>query len=306
MASAVTIVLNPVSGTATRGLAPRDVLTRATVDVQASGLNAAIVLTEGVGHARDLARGAVARGATAVVAWGGDGTVNEVATALAHTDVTLGIVPRGSGNGLARMLGVPCDPVAALRVLAAGETRRIDVGACDGRGFVNIAGVGLDAAIAHGFATVGRQRRGLLRYAQVTARELWTFRPRPFRMTIEGRSASVTPLMVAFANGSQYGNGAAIAPSAVLDDGRLDVVTVGPRSLLSAVRQMPALFSGRVESVEGVRIQRTARVVIEDTEPIRYHVDGEPCEGGTSLEVLVHPAALRVATPAREAQSTKR
>jgi diacylglycerol kinase family enzyme len=146
----------------------------------------------------------------------------------------------------------------------------------------------------------------MLRYAQVTARELWAFRARPVRITLNGTSTRVVPLMVAFANGSQYGNGAFIAPGAVLDDGLLNVVAVGDRSLLAAVRQIPALFSGRVASVAGVSTQRTTRVVVEDTEPIRYHVDGEPCTGGTRLEVMILAGALRVISPQPGDQSMKR
>lgn len=256
-----------------------------------------VFVTEREGHARELAASAVRQGADTVVAWGGDGTVNEVASALAFTATRLAIVPTGSGNGLARGLGLPTEPRRALDVACGSHERTIDVGEADGRLFVNVAGVGLDAEIAHQFATLGRTRRGLLRYAEVTVRQLARYRARRYLLAFDGRSIDTRPLMVAIANGRQYGNGAVIAADAQLDDGRLDLVVVEERPALTALLQVPKLFTGQAAGLPGVEMHRVAEVVITSDAPIRYHVDGEPRTGGVSIRAAVHPQALRVAVP---------
>lgn len=302
----VAVVLNPISGIGRRRDSGTALAERVSERMAALGMDPCVALTEGIGHARALALDAVRGGARVVVAWGGDGTVNEVASSLVHSDVALAIVPAGSGNGLARMLGIPFEPAAALRIAESGTERVIDVGDFDGRLFVNIAGVGLDAAIAHRFAENGVGRRGFRRYAELTLKELWGFTPRACELRGEGWSERVRPLLMAFANGREYGNGATIAPSAVLDDGLLDVVVVGDRSLGAVLWQLPKLFSGRAPEVPGVTIRQSSELEIASEGDIPYHVDGEPCLGGPVLRVRVVRAALRVMAPPPMPQSTKR
>jgi YegS/Rv2252/BmrU family lipid kinase len=255
-------------------------------------------VTERSGHARDLAADAVRAGAALVVAWGGDGTVNEVASALVHQDVTLGIVPAGSGNGLGRDLGLPLLPSAALDVLMTGADRRIDAAMLDGRVFVNVAGIGLDARVALRFAEIGRTRRGVWRYVQATVGEVLLFTPQALTLDVEGWPRRTEPMIVAFANSRQYGNNALVAPEARLDDGKLDVVWVGNRSLWAIVKGVPALFSGRIVLQPDVRVRKTSDLSVEAEQPILCHVDGEPHQAGTRVMVRTLPGALRVRVPA--------
>lgn len=290
----VTIIINPVSGRA-RGSAGRARADIARTVVANLGVDAEIVVTERPGHARDLAREAVGLGARAVVAWGGDGTINEVASVLAFGNVPLGIVPAGSGNGLARELGIDPRPdraiaAAALRV----EYRSIDVGEIENRLFVNTAGIGVDAHIASRFNAPSNRRRGFLGYAGITARALASYAPRHYRITTAGAVADVRAVLVTIANSAQFGNGARIAPGARLDDGWLDLVVLQERSRLTTLIHLPRLFTGSVERVPGCRLQRVTEVTIEADEPMTFHVDGEPCDGGTCLHARVHPGALRV------------
>lgn len=164
--TAALVVINPISGAgrADPGGAGEVDLARGTLG--RAGYDTAVVVTQGPGHATEAARGAVTRGVDLVVAWGGDGTMNEVARALAFGSTALALVPAGSGNGLARDLGVPLDPGRALAVAASGRRRRIDVGDVNGEYFFNVAGVGLDARIARAFAERSG-RRGRWRYARV-------------------------------------------------------------------------------------------------------------------------------------------
>jgi YegS/Rv2252/BmrU family lipid kinase len=233
------------------------------------------------------------------IAWGGDGTINEVASALAFSPVTLAVVPSGSGNGLARELAIPMQPGAAFDVALNGREQLIDAGEIEGRLFFNIAGLGFDARVAHEFAAHGHSRRGFARYITIAMRELVRFEPDTYTITANGSRIEIRALFIAIANARQYGNGATIAPGARIDDGALDVVVVGERSPWSAIAQMPLLFAGKVDRLPGVTIIPTAHVEIRARHQIVYHVDGEPALAGTSVHAHVHAAALRVRVPAR-------
>jgi diacylglycerol kinase (ATP) len=254
-----------------------------------------VFVTERPGHARQLAKAAVQRGARLVVAWGGDGTINEVASALAFDEVPLGIIPSGSGNGLARELGVSKRPERALADALAALPRPMDIGEIDDRLFVNIAGIGVDAHVASQFNAPGNERRGLLTYARITARALLTYAPADYRITTGSGTVEAHAVLVTVANSAQFGNGACIAPGALLDDGLLDLVIVRERSRLGTVSQLLRLFNGGVERIPGYSRQQIRQASIECDRPMTFHVDGEPVVAGTKLRVRVHPAALRVA-----------
>jgi YegS/Rv2252/BmrU family lipid kinase len=230
------------------------------------------------------------------VAWGGDGTVNEVASALAFREASLGVVPSGSGNGLARELALPVDPTAALTVAVTGPTRIIDCGELAGRLFVNVAGLGLDASIAHQFAALGA-RRGFRRYLQIGARELWRYEADDYTITADGRTIRARALLVAIANARQYGNGAIIAPRARLDDGRLDLVVVADRPVWRTLARVPDLFRGRLGRVPGVTMTIAADIAITSAREMLCHVDGEPFVDGASVRARAHAQALRVRVP---------
>ena len=254
-------------------------------------------VTDRPGHARELTKAAVAQGARLVMAWGGDGTINEVASALVFGDTPLGIVPAGSGNGLARQLSISPHPAEAIRHAISTEPRRIDVGELDDRIFVNVAGIGFDAHVAWRFNEQGTRRRGLATYASIAGRALLTYEPATYtiRMEDDEPCAPVRAVLVTVANSPEFGNGAIIAPGARVDDGVLDLVVMEERSRFSTMTQLPRLFHGTVDRARGCSIRRFTRAVIESDTPMVYHVDGEPGSGGTSLRVRVHPGALYVA-----------
>ena len=293
----VVVIINPISGAGRRRDAGRVRAEQAAAFLEQRRLDGEIFVTERLGHARELAEAGYRRGASLFVAWGGDGTVNEVGSALAGSTASVAIVPSGSGNGLARELGIPLDPQSALHVAVAGDTRLIDAGELDGHLFFNVAGLGLDARVAHRFAESGLERRGFIRYVELALREIASFTPLDCALVSDACDVRVRPLLIALANARQYGNGALIAPDALLDDGKLDVVVVDHRPAWRALLQARRLFSGTVARLPGVSITRVTRVAISADEPIVYHVDGEPHLGGTSLEGRVHPRALRVLSP---------
>jgi YegS/Rv2252/BmrU family lipid kinase len=292
----VTIIINPVAGGARPGAARARAALAAAV-VEAHGDPAQIFVTERPGHARELARSAVARRSRLVVAWGGDGTINEVASALAFDDVPLAIVPAGSGNGLARELGIDRRPDRALEAALAAEPRPMDVGEIDGRLFVNVAGIGFDASVADAFNAATNRRRGFAVYAGIAARALVAYRPAQYTITTPEGRASLRAVLVTVANSAQFGNNARIAPGARVDDGLLDLVTFEERSRLETLSHLPRLFNGTVTCARGCTLRRIRQATIECDTPMVFHVDGEPVHGGTSLRVRVHPGALYIAAP---------
>jgi YegS/Rv2252/BmrU family lipid kinase len=261
------------------------------------GVEGTVRLTEGPGHALELARAAVAARAALVCAWGGDGTVNEVARAVAGTGTALGIVPSGSGNGLARELGLPWDPAQALGVALGRRERVIDAGDVEGRLFVNLAGIGLDAHVAARFNARPSGRRGLWPYVAIGTRELLRYRAREYVIRVGSETWRERALVVVCANARQYGGGAVVAPTARPDDGHLDLVVVAERPPLVALRDALHLFRGTLDRAPGVRTARVTAVEITGPEPILFHVDGEAVTGGRVLTVRVRPAVLRVRVP---------
>jgi diacylglycerol kinase family enzyme len=169
----------------------------------------------------------------------------------------------------------------------------MDLGEIDGHLFANMAGVGFDAHIAAEFATA--TRRGFIGYAGITARALRTYQPLHYRVTTGGVETAHRAILVTIANSAQFGNNARIAPGAKVDDGELDLVVMEEQSRFATVCSLPRLFNGTVERSKGCTIRRIREATIESDQPMRYHVDGEPVQGGVTLRVRIHPGALLVA-----------
>lgn len=252
-------------------------------------------LTAGPGDATVLAREAVASGYEAVIAVGGDGTINEVASALVNTDTALGIVPRGSGNGLARGLGIPLQAEAALVVVREAHLRKIDVGNANSRYFFMLTGVGFDASVGEKFNEVSR--RGPLPYFVIAAKEFVRYDPETLTVRMDESLTELTPFLITIANTQQFGNGAIIAPRAVPDDGLLDVCVMRPMSVFSALRHAPKLFNGTIDSAPEVSYQQVRSVEIIKAGDILFHVDGEPQRCKSPLKISITPQSLNVMVP---------
>lgn len=287
----VAIIINPKSGPGGPEKGRQRAELAASILARA-GESGDILVTTDRGHARDLSAAAVTRGARLVVAWGGDGTINEVASSLVYGPAALGIVPSGSGNSLARELGVSARPERAVLDAMAASPRAIDAGEIDGHLFFSVAGIGFDEHIATCFEHDTSGRRGFATYARIAICELLGYRPQSYRV---GDRALTRAMIVTIANTSQFGNGARIAPHAKVDDGWLDLVTFEERSRVATVVAVPRLFVGGLDRVAGVTMTKVERVTIEGDRPIHFHADGEPKEGGTRIDVRVLPSALRVA-----------
>jgi len=289
----IAIIINPISG-GSRQPPGEERAELAALTVERLGEAADILLTEHHGHARLLAAAAVRRGARLVIAWGGDGTINEVASELAFSEVPLGIVPAGSGNGLASELGIDARPDAAIASAVRAAPRAIDLGELGNRLFVNLAGIGIDAHVAAGFNAAKNRRRGFASYLRIGIQALLSYPAATYRIVADGSELTATAVLIALANSAQYGNGARIAPGARIDDGCLDLVVVEERSRFLTCLQAPRLFNGTAAKVPGYSMRPFREVRIESERPIAFHVDGEPVEGPSALTARVHPGALRI------------
>jgi len=256
-------------------------------------------VTEGPGHATELARAAAEAGADLVLSVGGDGTANEVARGLLGRSAALGIVPMGSGNGLARALRIPLRPTRALDALETGVRRAIDVGMLNGRPFLNVAGVGFDAVVSRAFHDSGRAggRRGLLSYVRISLREMLRYRAQRLVIETPDERLEAKPFVLVIANGPQYGAGAVINPGGKLDDGRLELVVLDDGPLLGLLLAAPRLFLGGIERIRGYRRLRATRLVIRGEGPIVAHRDGDPEADAERIEVTLEPRALTVVVP---------
>jgi YegS/Rv2252/BmrU family lipid kinase len=293
----VRAILNPRAGVAVRG-------TREAIEQgRPSWKDYAVYLTREPGHATELAREAVAAGAELVLAVGGDGTVNEVARGLIGSPAALGIVPVGSGNGLARALRLPLRPAHALGALESGVRRRMDVGFLNGRPFLNVAGVGFDAVVGRSFHERGKEggRRGFLGYVRLCLLELRTYRSPRLAIEVPPARLEVEAFVLTFANGPQYGAGAVINPGAKLDDGRFEVVAFEQASLWRIVATGSRMFLGGLERSAGYRRLSGAAATVTALSPLAAHCDGDPAEDARRIEVELRPGALEVVVPAATA-----
>lgn len=290
----VVAIINPVSGA---GADPETASRRVALlerHLRRRSIDARIVVSEYAGHARAIAAAARADGASLVIAWGGDGTVNEVGSVLMSTRTSFAIIPSGSGNGLAAALGLPRAPDEAIDVALSGMDRAIDVGEIGGRPFFNIAGVGFDAAIAERFNARAAGRRGMGPYVSIGVHEAFTYQASRYRIALDGTSLETTALLVAFANGQDYGNRVTIAPHARVDDGRLEAVIVEDRGVLDRLWSGRHLAFGTAARARGVTFHSVTRAEIASDIPMMFHVDGEVGAPAECLRVCVHPACLRV------------
>jgi diacylglycerol kinase (ATP) len=294
--SRAVIIINPVSGPRRRGTGT-DRAEVATRTLQRLGAVGDIRLTERAGHAHELALDAATSGADLVIAWGGDGTINEVGRALVQLEdadapaTAMGIIPGGSGNGLAREFGIPFDPAQAIERALRTEARRIDAGELGDRLFFNVAGIGLDAHVA-ALVSTRVHHRGLLPYLTASAGDLLRYQPIDYTIDVDGQTIQTSALVLALANSQQWGFGARIAPAADLEDGLLDFVVVQHRGFIGNMMRVPSLFLRRIHRQRGVETHRIREVTIRSREAMLFHVDGEAVQGSDTLNARVRPGAL--------------
>lgn len=289
-------ILNPRAGLAAARA-------RAALERSAHWRGMEVRLTTAPGDARRFASEAAAAGAEIVLAIGGDGTANEIAWGLLGTSAALGLVPMGSGNGLARTLGIPLKPDRALATLADAVPRAMDVGMINERPFLNVAGAGFDAQVGLDFHEHGRRggRRGVFTYVWLSVLRTMNYRAESWVLDAGAQKFEGRAYIVAFVNGRQYGGGAVLVPGARLDDGLLDIVVIEDAPALELAWNAQRLFFGTLAGYRRYRHIATARATLVAASAAPHHRDGEPEVPTARLEASVLPRALRILVPRKTA-----
>lgn len=252
-------------------------------------------ITAKKGDATEFAKRAVKESFDVVVVVGGDGTINEVASALVNSGTAMGIVPVGSGNGLARTLQIPDDIGSACNLISTGRVSAIDVGKANNRYFFLVAGFGFDAIVGKRFDE--SPQRGPLPYFYLSAKEYLTYRPQKMKVQFNDVVHEINPFVLAVANGQQYGNNALIAPEAKLDDGLLDVCIVHQLSFLRLFDAIPKLFNGTIENYASAELHKTQSLLVERQVADYMNIDGEPVWEEAVVKISLIPKSLRIVTP---------
>jgi diacylglycerol kinase (ATP) len=297
MSRKIIYLINPISGTRQKQSLP-NLISEAT---RQEGISFEILPTLASGDYQFLEEKIVEDKITDIVICGGDGTVNQVVYPLAKTDVRFGLIPLGSGNGLALAAGLSRKPRQALKTIFEGHAQMVDGFKVNGQFACMLCGLGFDALIAHEFAAYGK--RGLATYARLTTKNFFSARPYQFTVEANNFEFSAEAYFVSIANSNQFGNNFTIAPQAKLSDGLLDVVIVKkvmkPMLLLNVLQQV---FGGKIQKVENslnspVIYFQTDTLKIKNHQMAPMHIDGDPKESIANLEIEILPRYFNLIQP---------
>jgi len=260
-----------------------------------SKFNANFSFTEYIGHASEIAEEASGKNFDIIVAVGGDGTINEIAAKVMQQNKILGIIPFGSGNGLARFLKIPMNTVKAIEVINDQHTLLIDTGKFNDRHFFNMAGMGFDAHISSVFA--GNKSRGLTGYLRLGLKEVLGYKAQIYNLNIDGVDYVKKAFVISLANSSQYGNNAHISPAASITDGLLDVCIVKEFSMYKLPVLGYEMIRGTTNRSDLVEIIRGKQIKIIRENNDAIHIDGEPFFMGKEITASIVPLSLKIITP---------
>jgi diacylglycerol kinase (ATP) len=291
----VLFIVNKFAGTGYQPQVEGRILTAcAKFDVECT-----IEFTSGPGHATDLAREGSKKNFDIVVAVGGDGTLNEVARGLLNTKTSMGIIPKGSGNGLARHLGIAMKIELALEQLLTGQAVDMDTFRMNGKLSLNVSGIGFDGHIANLFAT--KKKRGFWTYARLVTLHYLTYKEFDAKLELETHgSKKYSSFMIAIANASQYGNNARVAPQASVISNTLQTAILRKVPAQRSFRFAYQMFTGTLKTSRDYTCMTMHKGVITLDQPTAYHVDGEPCGVATEFKIEILPHSLRMIVPLKK------
>jgi diacylglycerol kinase (ATP) len=289
--SNILFIINPISGGKNKLKIPG--IIDATLD--RSRFNANYSFTEYVGHAAEIAEEAANKNFDVIVAVGGDGTVNEIAAVVLRHHKVFGIIPQGSGNGLARFLKIPMDTVKAILVINKMEVSKIDTATFNGKSYFNMAGMGFDAHISSIFA--GNKKRGLSGYVKLGLKEMLKYAPQVYRIDVDGTLYTREAVVLSIANSSQYGNNAHVSPHASVTDGLLDICIIKQFPLYKIPLLAYYMMSAKTDQSDMVEIIKGRNIRITRVDDAPIHIDGEPFFMGKNIDISVVPLSLDVITP---------
>ncbi|MDR0370703.1 MAG: diacylglycerol kinase family lipid kinase [Prevotellaceae bacterium] len=288
MAEKIIFIINPISGTRSKNSIPEMI----HLGLEKELYDPEIVFTEYRGHGTKLSREYLDKGVKKIIAVGGDGTVNEVATALINTDASLGIVPIGSGNGLARHLEIPMTIKKAVRQLNVSDSIRIDYGMVNRQPFFCTCGTGFDAYVSMEFAK--GNKRGIVSYLEKIVKGYFAYKPQHYRILGTNIDISTDAFLLTFANASQWGNNAYIAPKASLQDGKLDISILSKLPISAIPTLAFELFTKMIDKDFNVSSLQTKEITLYRETAGPFHYDGEPYEEGREITIKIIPKGLNV------------
>jgi len=284
----ISFIINPISGTQKKDSWP-EIINRY---MDPSRYDIRIFFTERMGHASELAHRQIEDDVRYIVAVGGDGTVNEVAGAVRDTPAVMGIVPCGSGNGLARHLRIPLKITDALKLINKATVIDIDYGIVNDKPFFCTFGAGFDALISHTFAM--SKKRGLRTYIAKIVKAFFTYRSCKYKLKIDGNKFKFNAFVVTIANSAQFGNNAYISPHADITDGKLDMCIVHPFPKFKALFLALRLFRKSIHKSSYYRMIRGEKIVLKRKHEGEVHLDGDPYTMGKKLKIKVVPKGLKI------------
>jgi YegS/Rv2252/BmrU family lipid kinase len=284
----ICFIHNPVSGV--RRFSRFEDLIRNNLDLDK--FEYAILETKSPKDAMRLASVAIQEKYEIIVAVGGDGTINEVVQGIGQSQVILGIVPGGSGNGLARHLEIPLEAEKAIQLINKLNIKTIDLATINGYPFASIAGLGFDARVANKYRKV--KKRGLYGYFRVVTREYFSYREREFTLTFNDQKINRKALLLSIANSNQFGYNTIIAPTAQAWDGLLDVVIVKKFPLGELPRMIGLLFTGKIDQSQYIESFKTKEIFITRKRGKRVNIDGEAIKMGREIFIRIQPSSIKV------------
>ena len=286
----ILFIINPISGVGKQKIAENAIEDH----LEYSKFDTEIRYTEYAHHATEIAKDAVAEKFDIVVAVGGDGSINDVVAGLVNSNVILGIIPCGSGNGLARHLQLPLDVPKAIEVINRCNVQEIDTISLNERVYASIAGIGFDALVARLFKN--RKIRGLKAYSSIVLNQYPTYKTRNYRLTIDGEEIEREALFVSFANSNQFGYNTQIAPTAELNDGLIDVCVVSKIPFIHLPLTAPLIYTRNFEKSQYVEIFKAKEIKVHNNDYRWVNLDGEAVRLGKELHFKINPLSLHIIT----------
>lgn len=290
----ILFIVNPKAGITIKSKAIIDLMAGNLLN---SDIEPKVVFTEYGGHAIELAQKGIEDKYDVIVAGGGDGTINEVASVLKNTDAVLGLLPLGSGNGLARFLKIPLGTISAIRTLNNFAVRTIDTVTLNDRFFTSIAGIGLDAEVAHSFKS--NRFRGLLEYSRITLTALTELKAHDHVLILDGNEMKQKAIMISFANSNQFGFNMRIAPEALIDDGLLDICVIKKGNIANLINVGYNALAGIKDESGVIEYYKASEVIVKNNTELKVNIDGEAALFEKDLYFKIFPSSLKVAVPLR-------
>jgi len=283
-------IINPISGTTNK----------LNYDIKIdkyfrnSKIKPIIEFTKRGGHATEIAIKFVNQSLDAIVVIGGDGTINEVVNGIGNSGIPMGVVPSGSGNGLARHLGISLILRRALEIIKQGFVQPIDIISINDKLSVNVSGLGFDALVANKFQNI--DKRGLVSYIKIIVSEFMAYKPHRYKIIIDGEEIERDAFLISIANSSQFGNNAFISPKASVSDGKMDICIVKPFLKIESPLVIEQLMTGRLDKGKYLEVIRAKEVVISQDSDV-FHIDGDPFENGRIINAKIISSSLNIIIP---------